>query len=116
MMAWAPVMDDMVELDDAVVGRAQKLFLLRRGHVGLDGCDEIIVDGNLVIRGGRPVEKKVKVGRRLPGPTWLRNVSNRIFRPSHEPVLFDRGAAGVPHILIVLVIPVGRRVMLRQSR
>ncbi len=50
MMAGTAVMNDMVELDDAVISRPQETFLLFRRHLHLDRSYEIVKDGNLVER------------------------------------------------------------------
>src|SRR5579875_639963 len=81
VMADAPVVNDVVELDDAVVGRLENAFLYAWWHLRLHRFDQV-VDGRHSIEGcRRPVEEEIEVVSSRAHPIWTRNVADRIVGP-----------------------------------
>jgi hypothetical protein len=98
------MMDDMIELDDAVVVTPQKALSLLGCHTRFDRRNHVVDDGHVVERRRGPVEEKIKVGSGFASPPRLGNVTYGIVGPSEESVGLDGGPAGIPYLLIPEVI------------
>ena len=110
------VVDDVVQLDHAVVGRPQKALLLGRGHARLDRRHEVLDLGEVVEGRRRVVGQEVEVRRGLAHPGGPRHVADGEVGPGQQPVLSGQRAAGLPALAVAGVVVLGRRVPVGERR
>ena len=97
MMSEGAVMHDMIQLDRAVVGRAQPPSLLVFWKIRVNRRDDVIVNRESIERCRRAVEEVVQMRRRVACVFGNRHVAERRLRPREQPMGDGRVATGLPH-------------------
>jgi len=104
MMANAAVVNDVVELDHAVVVFAQEGNLVVERGARVQRVDQVVVHRRAVDRGRRTVERKMEIRADCTRPLWPRHILDGKLRPRDQVIADGCGSAFSPDIRVARIV------------